>query len=106
MESDKKNLLVMEPSQQLDLLPIVNGNPYKMECEHKSECLKAIQLILDNEATQEQMSHFKEHMDKCLPCIENYNLEVTIRKILCDRMAKKEVPPGLAEAIKAQITRI
>jgi anti-sigma factor (TIGR02949 family) len=65
--------------------------------------MRAIQMILDNEATYEQLEHFNQHIDKCLPCIENYNLEVTIRQILSDKIERKTVPTDVIDAIKVKI---
>ncbi|MDO1446123.1 phosphohydrolase [Rhodocytophaga aerolata] len=65
--------------------------------------MRAIQMILDNEASYEQLEHFNQNIDKCLPCIENYNLEVTIRQILCDKIERKNVPTEVIDAIKVKI---
>ena len=65
--------------------------------------MRAIQMILDNEASYEQLEHFNQNIDKCLPCIENYNLEVTIRQILCDKIERKSVPTEVIDAIKVKI---
>jgi anti-sigma factor (TIGR02949 family) len=73
------------------------------DCKNRHECMRAIQMILDNEASYEQLEHFKQNIDKCLPCIENYNLEVTIRQILCDKIKRKEVPNDVIDAIKLKI---
>jgi hypothetical protein len=65
--------------------------------------MRAIQMILDNEASYEQLEHFNQNIDRCLPCIENYNLEVTIRQILADKIERKTVPAGVIDAIKVKI---
>lgn len=79
------------------------GVEYHKECEHRHECMKAIQQILDGEATEEQLAHFKKNIGHCLPCIENHNLEVTIRHILCERIQRKPVPEDLVKSIRAQV---
>jgi anti-sigma factor (TIGR02949 family) len=76
---------------------------YSTECKNRIQCLKALQLILDGEATPEQLAHFNAHIDTCLPCIEGYNLEVTVRQLLCDKIEKKTVPTEVIEAIKVKI---
>jgi anti-sigma factor (TIGR02949 family) len=99
---DKKTEM---PEQMTDLtyIPVQEGVAYKTKCKNETDCLQAIRQILDGEATDEQLAHFKENMNKCLPCIENHNLEVAIRKVICDKIHKKPVPPGLAEKIRQQI---
>jgi anti-sigma factor (TIGR02949 family) len=76
---------------------------YSIECKNRAQCLKALQLILDGEATPEQLAHFNAHIDTCLPCIEGYNLEVTVRQLLCDKIEKKTVPTEVIQAIKVKI---
>jgi anti-sigma factor (TIGR02949 family) len=73
------------------------------DCKNRQQCLKALHLILDGEATTEQLEHFNKNIDKCLPCIENYNLEVTIRQILMDKIERKTVPMDLINSIKTKI---
>jgi anti-sigma factor (TIGR02949 family) len=86
-------------------LPIKEKSQYPIQdCKNRHECMRAIQMILDNEASYEQLEHFNQHIDKCLPCIENYNLEVTIRQILSDKIERKTVPTEVINAIKVKIS--
>ena len=89
---DKKNTISILKNGLPEVIEKQEGAEYRTECKNNKECLKAIREILDNEATDEQIVHFKQNMDKCLPCIENYNLEVSIRKVLCDKIHKKNRP--------------
>jgi len=91
------------PKKLPSLIQQKEGAEYREKCEHHHECMKAIRLILDGEATQEQISHFKANINHCLPCIENHNLEVTIRQILCDKIQQKPVPEDLIKSIRAQV---
>ncbi len=88
------------------LLKVKENVQYANDCQNRQECLKAIQLILDGEATTDQLKHFQSHMDHCMPCIENYNLEVTIRQLLCDRLERKAVPNEIIDSIKSKISEI
>ncbi|MBC8110128.1 MAG: hypothetical protein H7Y04_03615 [Verrucomicrobia bacterium] len=98
MEENKHNLP--------DFIELQAHTQYRTECQHKQDCMKAIQLIIDDEASPEQIAHFKQNIDKCLVCIENYNLEKTIRQLLCDKLHKKSVPMELIAAIKSQIVNV
>jgi anti-sigma factor (TIGR02949 family) len=85
-------------------LPVKEKSQYTQhDCRNRHECMRAIQMILDNEASYEQLEHFNQNIDKCLPCIENYNLEVTIRQILADKIERKTVPTDVIDAIKVKI---
>lgn len=94
MSTDKKVLPLLQKKE---------STQYSHDCKNRHECLKALQLILDGEASTEQVEHFNSNIDKCLPCIENYNLEISIRQILCDKIEKKPVPANLVNEIKLKI---
>ncbi len=88
------------------LLQVKENVQYAKDCKNRQECLKAIRLILDGEATTEQLHYFHDHLDYCMPCIENYNLEVTIRQLLCDRLERKAVSADVINSIRAKITEM
>jgi hypothetical protein len=88
------------------LLQVKENVQYARDCQNRQECLKAIRLILDGEATTEQLHYFHDHLDYCRPCIENYNLEVTIRQLLCDRLERKAVSADVINSIRNKITEI
>ena len=91
------------PKPALSLLQKKAGATYSSKCENQLECLETLQLILDNEASSEQLAYFQAHLDECLPCLESYNLEVTIRQVLHDKIRKVPVPTDLIETIKGKI---
>jgi anti-sigma factor (TIGR02949 family) len=75
----------------------------KQDCPEKNECLKMLQSILDGEATLEQKDFFiKHHLEECLPCFNNYNLEVTIRQLLKTKCSS-EAPQELVDSIKSKV---
>ena len=76
----------------------------KQDCENQRDCLEKLQLILDGEATPEQKDHFlKEHLESCMPCYKNYNLEVAIRQLLKTKCTN-HAPKDLVESIKKKVT--
>ena len=76
----------------------------KQNCEHKQDCLKMIQAIVDGEATPAQIEYFKKNnLENCLPCVENYALEQEIRKVLQQKVVKKCCPEMVAMNIKAKL---
>jgi anti-sigma factor (TIGR02949 family) len=77
----------------------------KQDCENQRECLQMLQLILDGEATPEQKDHFlKEHLEQCMPCYQNYNLEVAIRELLKAKCTH-HAPQELVDDIKKKVTQ-
>jgi anti-sigma factor (TIGR02949 family) len=76
----------------------------KTDCDNKRDCLQMLQLILDGEATHEQKDHFlKEHLEQCMPCYKNYNLEMAIRQLLKTK-CNESAPQDLVESIKKKVT--
>ncbi|MBP6385761.1 MAG: hypothetical protein KA313_00255 [Pseudarcicella sp.] len=75
----------------------------KTQCEHHEECMKMIQLILDCQASVEQIQHFKDNMSKCTPCENGYELEKSIKEALNLKLEKKCVPSKLASFIRDSI---
>lgn len=82
-----------------------NSDPSNMkeDCPDKTECLKMLQLILDGEASEKEKDHFlKHHLEECLPCYKNYNLEVAIRELVKTKCCK-DAPQDLIESIKNKV---
>jgi len=79
------------------------NQPMKQKCEHHAECMKVIQAILDDEATEAEKDHFRENMDKCLPCIESYRLEKCIKDSLSLKIQKKPCPQSILTTIISKI---
>jgi hypothetical protein len=75
----------------------------KQTCEHHAECMKVIQAILDDEATEAEKDHFRENMDKCIPCIESYRLEKCIKDSLNVKIEKKPCPQSILNTIISKI---
>ncbi len=78
----------------------------KTQCEHHAECMKAIQAILDGEATDDQKNHFRQNIDKCMPCIELYRLEKCVKESLQNKIEKVSCPKNLIEAIWSKLGMI
>jgi mycothiol system anti-sigma-R factor len=76
-------------------MSIPDQNKMKQDCPNQRDCLEKLQLILDDEASPEDKSHFlKHHLEECLPCYRNYHLEVEIRQLLkakCTNSAPQEI---------------
>ncbi len=78
----------------------------KTSCEHQAECMKMVQLIVDNQATDDQINQFKQNMNKCLPCEQGYELEKCIKETMQLRLEKKCVPLSLIDCIKQKISML
>jgi hypothetical protein len=75
----------------------------KTSCEHQAECMKMVQLIVDGQASEEQIHQFRLNMDNCLPCEKGYELEKCIKETLQLRLEKKCIPSNLIDCIKQKV---
>ena len=81
-------------------------NPFPQQTDHKNGCMEMLQTILDGAATSEQEEYFKQHMDECMPCFKNYQVEMQIRQLIKTKCNKEPLPAGLVDSIKQQVNSI
>ena len=81
-------------------------NPFIQADGKKPSCMEMLQLILDGEATAEQKDYFKQHMDHCMPCYKEYNVDMAIKELLKANCCGGNCPEGLADQIKSKINSI
>ncbi|GAB4002063.1 hypothetical protein GCM10028807_59850 [Spirosoma daeguense] len=62
-----------------------------------------IQLIVDGEATEEQLARVKANLESCKPCIQMYHLEKEVKELLTKRIEKRCCPDQLVATIKSRI---
>ena len=79
-------------------------NPF-LQSGRKSSCMEMLQVILDGEATPEQKSYFKEHMDLCMPCFKGYELDMAIKMLVQSRCCGGDAPADLVEQIRMQVSQ-
>jgi hypothetical protein len=75
----------------------------KESCEHQEECMKMVQKIVDGQASDSEIEHFKISMESCLPCEKGMALETCLKETIQLRLDKKCVPMSLIEFIKQKI---
>ena len=81
------------------------SNPFIQADGRKPTCVEMLQLILDGQATSEQQNYFRQHMDKCLPCYKNYNMDMAIKEMLKTKCCGGDIPAELIEELKAKINQ-
>ncbi|NBA85137.1 hypothetical protein GVN16_05160 [Emticicia sp. CRIBPO] len=84
------------------------SNPQKVEvkkqhCENHQKCMEMIQAVLDGSASPDEIEHFKSHIDECLPCIEGYELEKSIKEGLKNKIERKCCPQKTVDLLKVKI---
>lgn len=76
----------------------------KHNCSNKYDCIEMLQLIVDGEATPQQKAHFRDHLNECMPCYQQYHLDMAIRELLKVK-CNHEAPSELIESIKIKISQ-
>lgn len=73
------------------------------KCSESEECNQLLQLVLDGEATSDQEDKFLNHIDHCIYCLNGYEMEKSIRKLIKSKIKKQTVPADLVDSIKLKI---
>jgi mycothiol system anti-sigma-R factor len=81
-------------------------NPFIQADGKKPTCKEMLQLILDGEVTPEQKEYFKQHMDHCMPCYKEYNVDSAIKELLQSKCCGGGCPEELVAQIKSKINSI
>jgi len=72
-------------------------------CKEFDQCLEYLYLMLDNEATDAQETYLKNHLESCMICFEQYEVEKHIKDLLKTRITKQPVPADLANIIRTKV---
>ncbi len=72
----------------------------KISCK---EYVQLMQLIIDNEAAEEEKELFLSHSGKCNPCQQHYLFEKQTIEFLKNKLKKIPTPQDLEETIRQQI---
>ena len=77
----------------------------KIDCK---SFVELIQLIVDDEATDEQKALFKKHFAKCSHCANHYNIEASTMEFIKKKVCACQIsaPSDLAEKIRQKIASI
>ena len=68
-----------------------------------SEYKELIQLVIDDEATDKEEAYLRDHLKICLKCLDQYQINEELKKIIRLKLEKKAVPDGLAETIRHKL---
>ncbi|WP_421875694.1 anti-sigma factor [Marinoscillum sp.] len=72
-------------------------------CAEFNKCLEILHLMLDNEASDDQEQYLHAHIENCMFCFEQYEVEKQIRELLKTKLANQVVPSGLAQSIRTKV---
>ncbi len=67
------------------------------------EFVELTQLVIDNEADENDIAKFWEYVNSCKDCAEYYDMEKATREFIRSNTPKTSVPPSLADEIRNKI---
>jgi len=79
------------------------GSPHETPC---SEVLDKIYWYLDQEASDEDCAHIKQHLDECGPCLREYGLEDAVKRLIHDHCGCDPVPTDLRSKVLGRIKQV
>lgn len=68
--------------------------------EGYKKCLEIINLILDGEATEDQMKYFEGNIKCCEKSMEFYHIEKCVKDAVIHKIKYKTVPEDLIDCVK------
>jgi mycothiol system anti-sigma-R factor len=78
------------------------GSPHDKDC---AEVLDKVFDFIDNELKTADKQEIQEHLDECLPCLQKYDLERTV-KALVARSCSEHAPETLREKVLMRIRTV
>jgi mycothiol system anti-sigma-R factor len=78
------------------------GSPHDKDC---AEVLGRVFDFIDNELKTADKHEIQEHLDECLPCLQKYDLERTV-KALVARSCSEHAPETLREKVLMRIRTV
>jgi len=80
-----------------------NSEPNESACKDYAQFLEYLNLMLDDEASQEQKDFLNQHIDKCMVCFEQYEVEKQLRLLIKSSASSQPVPADLAKIIRNKV---
>lgn len=81
---------------------INNGGLTDHECD---EAISELYRYLDGELSPENVAHIEQHLRKCSPCLEAYDFEAELRKMIAEK-SSEEMPAELRRQIIGVLDRL
>jgi len=66
-------------------------------------CMDVLHMVIDGEATEDQIKYLNEHIDECAPCYNHYKIDKSVKEVIKHKLGNKTVPPALLDNIKSKL---
>jgi mycothiol system anti-sigma-R factor len=79
------------------------GNHHDVDC---SEILQRVYVFIDDELESASVEEIQVHLDECGPCLDQFDLERSVKKLVHRSCGGEHAPEGLRERILMRITQV
>ena len=79
------------------------GNHHDVDC---GEVLARVYSFIDNELETATVDEIRQHLDECGPCLEQFDLERSLKKLVHRSCTSEHAPEGLRERVLLRISQV
>jgi mycothiol system anti-sigma-R factor len=79
------------------------GEHHDVDC---SEILQRVYVFIDNELEDASSEEIRQHLEECAPCLDQYDLERCIKKLVHRSCGDDQAPAALRQKILLSLTQI
>jgi mycothiol system anti-sigma-R factor len=76
-----------------------------LDCSECRTCLEWMQIVMDEEASSEQIAFVKNHVDNCKHCQQCYEVDTTLKELIRCKCGK-EIPQELLDHIQLKLSEM
>ena len=84
----------------------MSRNPTNPSPFGNANCMEMLQIVLDGQATEEQLKYWKAHTGICHPCYEKYKLDTAVIEKIKSECCCSKVPQDVIEQLSKKIKEI
>ena len=71
-----------------------------------ANCMEMLQIVIDGQATEEQVKYWKEHMGICQPCYDKYQVDSAVIEKVKTECCCSKIPQDVIEQLSSKIKQI
>ena len=79
------------------------GRPHATPC---TEVLRRVYEYLDGELSGHELSHIREHLDECGPCLRQYGLEDAVKTLVRRAHSPEAAPAELRQRVMMRVQQV
>ena len=79
------------------------GKHHDVDC---SEILQRVYVFIDNELEDATNDEIRQHLEECAPCLDQYDLERCVKKLVHRSCGSERAPASLREKVLLRITEV